>query len=90
MIRPECEYGYPMSQLKDILGDRFGDFEMFMVGQTMLLCQADPVRKWVDDENAPGGAKLVEVGQSLCHKPHGLVAYPWDVHNFLYGGDVLD
>ncbi len=36
---PECPSGYPVSQLKEILGDRYPDFGQYMIGQTMMLCE---------------------------------------------------
>lgn len=87
---PDCQYGYTETQLDEILGDRIPEFNGWMWGQTMAICNGDPQREWVDDPGAPGGMKLVETGPPLCESAHGPVVYPWDLARFLEGRPVID
>lgn len=76
--------GYPWSQLDEILPpDTVKSLEQWMYGQTMMICEGSPERKWVDDESAPDGWRLVEVGPSKCDRAHGVVVYGWDLERFL-------
>lgn len=90
MIEPGCQYGYTRPQLHTILGDSLQEFDDWMWGQTMAVCEAAPEREWVDDPGSPGGMRLVEVGPPLCSHPHGPVVYPWDLQRFLEGRPIVD
>jgi hypothetical protein len=90
LIEPECTYGYTSAQISEILGDRQGEFGHWMRGQTMAICDAAPERKWIDDEDAVGGLRLVDVGPPPCKRPHGVVVYPWDVERFIAGRPIVD
>lgn len=83
--------GYPWSQLERIFPPTtMSRLEAWMYGQTMMICNGTPERKWVDDESAPGGQRLEEVGPSKCDRAHGLVVYEWDLDRFLLGLPVVD
>lgn len=75
---PECELGYTLSQLVNIMGDRIQEFNHWMSGQTMAICDG---RAWLD-----GPDVYVDSG---CG-PHGYVVYSWDVKSFLDGKRVVD
>lgn len=90
MIEPECRGGYTYHQVQEIMGEREDEFLRWMAGQTMMICNQEPQRKWVKDEDAPGGMRLEEIGPSLCDRPHGMVVYPHDVKRFLAGGPIID
>lgn len=90
MIEPECRGGYTREQIMEIVGDRVDDFWHWMRGQTMMICNQDPQRKWVDDSEAPGGMRIVDIGPSLCDQPHGVVVYPWDLQRYLDGRPIID
>lgn len=36
---PKCEYGYTPEQLQEIFGDDLIDFDLWMSGQTRMLCE---------------------------------------------------
>lgn len=90
LTEPECRGGYTYLQIQEIMGEREDEFLRWMAGQTLMICNQDPQRKWVDDADAPGGMRIEEVGPSLCDRPHGRVIYPSDVNRFLAGAPVLD
>lgn len=81
--------GYSYEQIGKIL-EAPNLFWKWMSGQTMAICAQDPQRQWIDDESAPGGLRLVEIGPSLCDEPHGTVVYPWDLERYLAGLPVID
>lgn len=88
---PQCRRGYPWSQIDTFLDvGRVAELMDWMHGQTMTLCQMDPQREWIDDEEAPGGMRLIDVGPPLCDRPHGPVVYRWDLERFLAGGPIID
>lgn len=89
---PECRYGYPATQVDEILafGPRQQAFWDWMYGQTMAICNRDPQREWIDDDESPGGMRLVEVGPPLCDRAHGTIVYPWDLARFIDGRPVID
>lgn len=75
---PVCKLGYPETQLEEILGARLKDFNVWMRGQTVSLCDG----KYWDYEE-------MEYKPSGCG-PHGAVVYSCDVQDFLEGRDVQD
>ena len=88
---PECRRGYPWTQIYEMFDeDVVEDLESFMVGQTMTICEAAPQREWIDDPDAPGGMRLVEVGPPLCDRPHGPVVYTHDLERWMRGGPIVD
>jgi hypothetical protein len=76
--QPECESGYPVTQVEAILGDRMTEFNRWMRGQTGAICDG---RKY--DHNKR------EYHNTNCG-PHGMVVYAWDLRQFLDGGDDLE
>lgn len=76
---PQCRNGYTNDQLKAILGDRYTEFNDWMVGQTVRLCDG---LRWNEalDVHEPNG----------CDEPHGFVAYRWDLERFLAGLPIID
>ena len=79
MIEPECDYGYTYLQLEAILGDRLSEFQSWMRGQTMTLCNGQRFNHDTGEyEESCGGAA------------HGSVVYGWDLERFLAGGEVID
>lgn len=76
---PECELGYPQSQLENIFTpEKFKEFFYWMRGQTIALCDG---RQFIHEERRfePTGCG-----------PHGYVFYPWDVERFLDGRPIID
>ena len=76
---PECEFGYTVPQLRDMLGDRFDEFDKWMYGQTCAVC-----------EGRAYGHETKEYRESCGGVAHGIVYYPWDVKRFLNGRSVID
>jgi hypothetical protein len=68
---PECKMGYTQHQLKQILGDRLADFDNWMRGQTVALCNG---RVYDHDER--------EYKPSDCG-PHGWITYAHDLRRYL-------
>lgn len=75
---PECECGYTRAQVEAIMGNRLDAFNRWMRGQTAAVCEG---RRYDHDTR-----EYVETG---CG-PHGMTVYPWDVQQFLQGGQPLD
>jgi hypothetical protein len=76
---PECEAGYTVPQLHEILGDRFEAFEHWMRGQTMAICEG---RRFVHE---------TRTYRECCGgQAHGVVVYPWDLKRFLEGKPIID
>lgn len=78
MPAPECELGYPDSQICSIMGERYNEFMRWMNGQTMALCDG---RSY---DYASQSYKLTGCG------PHGGVVYSGDVQRFLEGHPIID
>lgn len=78
ILRPECRYGYTVPQIEEIMGPRLREFQGYMIGQTMTICDGLSY----DHEKKD----YVESG---CG-PHGTAVYPWDVERFLQGFPVID
>lgn len=76
--QPDCKYGYTQSQLDSILGSRLKEFEYWMRGQTVAVCDG---RRY--DYNLK---TYVDTG---CG-PHGTVVYSWDVQRFLQNRPIID
>lgn len=76
--KPECELGYPVTQLASVLGDRFKEFGQWMYGQTMALCDG---RSYNHEKR--------EYEETGCG-PHGTICYAWDVERFLAGRPIVD
>lgn len=75
---PRCKLGYPQDQLAEILGDRLDQFNQWISGQTIGVCNG----RMFDHGN---GVYL----DTKCG-PHGPVVYRDDLLNFLSGGKVFD
>jgi hypothetical protein len=76
---PKCKYGYPADQLQQILTPTLMEaFSTHMRGQTMTLCEGQEYSH-----------ELKKYIPTNCG-PHGPVAYPWDLENFLKGRPPLD
>ena len=76
---PECRMGYTHPQLVRILGERLPEFNKWMYGQTMTLCEG---RQYNHD------TKEYEV--ACDGVAHGGVVYSWDLNRFLRGLPVID
>jgi hypothetical protein len=78
-MKPECHLGLTRGQVLDLVGDRLGEFDKWMTGQTGGLCLGRQYNTttlaW---ETACGGVS------------HGPVYYPEDVSRFLNGQPVVD
>lgn len=75
---PECELGYTLSQLVNIMGDRIREFDSWLSGQTVALCDGRAYDPQTEEYYNTG-----------CG-PHGSVVYYWDVKRFLDGEQVVD
>lgn len=72
---PECEAGYPHSQLQAILEPAvLTALHRWLQGQTQTICSGE-LYDWETKQNVPSG----------CDRPHGYVAYKWDVERFIHG-----
>lgn len=73
-----CPHGLTRRDVKTVMGARLDEFDKWMNGQTMMICDG---RKFNHDtrEYEPD-----------CPEPHGVVAYRWDVERFLAGRSVID
>lgn len=78
MDSPQCELGYPVSQLETLLGDRMTELNDWMYGQTAAICEG---RKYNYETH--------EYESTDCG-PHGVVYYSWDVQRFLDGRPIID
>lgn len=77
--KPACRYGYTDEQLKEILGDRYEEFQTWMAGQTGTICEG---REWDEVEKS--------YHLSCDGVAHGLITYYWDLDRFLEGKPVVD
>lgn len=75
---PACQIGYPRSQIEALMAGRLEEFDAWMAGQTVALCDG---RSYDHDKR-----EYVPTG---CG-PHGMVVYRWDAERFLRGGPILD
>lgn len=75
--RPECEGGYTAEQVRSIMGDLHDEFQRWMSGQTVMLCEG---RRYNHETRAY---------EPSCG-PHGVVTYRWGVGRFLLGLPVID
>lgn len=73
-----CKFGYPKSQLEEILGDKLEEFNKYMIGQTGAICNGH-IYNHNDDKHELSGCG-----------PHGLVLYKCDLKTFLEGRPTLD
>lgn len=69
---PECEGGYTRSQVEEIMGDRLAEFDRWMYGQTMMLCEG---RSYNHQKR--------EYELSCAGIMHGPIVYAWDLKRFL-------
>jgi hypothetical protein len=76
---PDCKYGYTHSQVEQIMGDREQEFNHWMYGQTMAICDGRDY-DYEKKEYVPSG----------CDHPHGSITYTWDLKRFLDGLPVID
>ena len=75
---PECEHGYPVSQLeRELDAETFEALQKWMHGQTMTLCNGQRYSHETKE--------YYETGHSC-----GPVVYSWDVKRFLDGLAVID
>lgn len=79
-IKQSCPQGLTHSDLDELLGDRREEFNRWMVGQTMSICDGRSYNHELREY------ELTECADS----PHGVVAYSWDVERFLAGLPVID
>lgn len=75
---PSCRYGYTRDDLGRLLGARLPEFDSWMRGQTLGICD---------------GREYDYAAFAYCETgcgPHGVVAYRHDVRRFLGGAGPLD
>jgi hypothetical protein len=75
---PECSLGYTDSQVKAIMGTRLKEFNSWMSGQTMAVCDGRVY------DHVKGAYEPSECG------PHGGITYTWDLQRFLDGRPIVD
>ena len=75
----ECEYGYSRHQVEEIMGDRLQEFDHWMRGQTMTLCEG----KAYDHDKR-------EYHEACGGVAHGPVVYDHDLRGFLARRPILD
>jgi hypothetical protein len=81
IIEPKsCPYGFSTEELRVILGPRYMDFQRWMSGQTMMLCEG---RSYDYDQNK-------YVPNECADTPHGPVVYEHDLRRFLDGRQPVD
>jgi hypothetical protein len=80
VIEPSCPHGYTRVDLAIILGERLAGFDRWMNGQTMMLCEGR-LYDYEAKEYRP---------DACADDPHGVVAYPRDLRQYLRGGRPLD
>lgn len=77
---PECEAGYPRTQLMEIMDpQQYARLDIWLYGQTLALCQG----KLYDHETG-------EYEECCNGVSHGTVVYPTDVHRFIHARPVID
>lgn len=75
--KPECEMGYPLAQVKNILGNNIDTFNKWMVGQTGAICNGKLYDRDLDKNVSSG-----------CG-PHGMIIYTHDLKEFIrFNGKV--
>lgn len=80
LVPPACPLGYTREQVEQITAEHFDEFGHWMRGQTAAFCDG---RLYNHD--------LREFEPTECAAaPHGMVVYPWDVAQFMRGGEPLD
>lgn len=78
-VKPECHLGYTRAQVVDVFGDRVGEFDHWMRGQTIGLCEGKRYN-YETEEYEPACEGVA----------HGPAWYPWDVQRFIRGDPVID
>lgn len=80
ILPPACPRGYTREQVEQITAEQHDEFVDWSRGMTVALCDG---RVWDYDfgEYAP---------TSCASTPHGPVVYPWDLAQFVRGGEPLD
>jgi hypothetical protein len=79
---PSCPLGYTAEDIKAILvsDHRFLEFQKWMYGQTMSICDGLQYDRDKRDYRPTG-----------CYsRPHGAVVFPWDLERFLDGLPIID
>ena len=76
--KPDCELGYTDKQVDTIMGLRMAEFQRWMAGQTMAICDG---RRFSYAENRY---------EATGCGPHGYITYPWDLQRFLDGKPIID
>ena len=79
---PSCPHGYTRSDLSEIFPtqEAYQAFEKWMIGQTMMICEG---KKFNYELNT-------YLPDQCWTTPHGTVVYPWDVIQYLDGGEPFD
>ena len=76
LVEPECRLGYPLEQVKKIVGDNWPDFDEWIRGQTCGVCDGQ-----LYDHQTKSYVP------TLCG-PHGVVVYPYDLKHFVFDGGL--
>lgn len=78
-MEPECELGYTRAQIEEMFGDQVGQFDRWMRGQTIGLCEGRGYNFDTEEyEPVCGGAA------------HGPAYYRWDVARYKAGLPIID
>lgn len=77
-MKPECQDGYTRRQIEALMGPRLAEFDDWMYGQTMTICDGRAYNHGLREYESTG-----------CG-PHGAIAYSHDVARFFAGGRVVD
>jgi hypothetical protein len=77
-IEPACQMGFTRNQVTELMGDQLPEFNQWMRGQTISICDGRLYNY------------ATEQYDSSCGVPHGPVFYPHDVQRFLEGQPVVD
>ena len=80
LLPPACPLGYTREQVEQVVAERWDEFVQWSRGMTCAICEG---RRYDYDKR---GYEPTECADS----PHGVVVYPWDVAQFMRGGQPLD
>ena len=89
MEQPECQMGYTGEQVARIMGNRLGEFHVWMHGQTRSLCEGPFKPEWWEYIRAHPEF-YGENPRPACEVAHGGITSEVDVLRFLERRPVID